>query len=67
MGIDEGTVVQWLKSVGDRVQKDEVLVEIETAKAIQEVVAPVDGTLTEILVALGESVPVNSTLGVIEE
>jgi pyruvate/2-oxoglutarate dehydrogenase complex dihydrolipoamide acyltransferase (E2) component len=67
MGIDEGTVVRWLKSVGERVQAGEVLVEMETAKALQEVEAPVSGTLKEILVPEGESTKVNSALGLIEE
>jgi pyruvate/2-oxoglutarate dehydrogenase complex dihydrolipoamide acyltransferase (E2) component len=67
MGIDEGTVIRWLKAVGETVEKGEVLVEIETAKALQEVTAPVSGRLAKILVALGEAAPVNSTLALIEE
>jgi len=67
MGIDEGTVIRWLKAVGESVAKGEVLVEIETAKAVQEVQAPSSGTLTEILVAEGEVAAVNRPLGMIEE
>jgi TPP-dependent pyruvate/acetoin dehydrogenase alpha subunit len=67
MGIDEGTVVRWLKAVGAEVQKGEVLVEIETAKALQEVAAPASGRLAKILVAAGETAAVNSALAVIEE
>jgi pyruvate/2-oxoglutarate dehydrogenase complex dihydrolipoamide acyltransferase (E2) component len=67
MGIDEGTVVRWNKAVGDAVQRGEVLIEIETAKAIQEVSAPVAGKLVEILVSDGETVPVNTTLALIDE
>jgi len=66
MGIEEGTVVRWLKSAGDRVEKGDVLVEVETAKAIQEVLAPAGGVLTIILVQDGETAAVNSTLGLIE-
>jgi len=66
MGIHEGTIVRWLKAVGDRVEEGELLVEIENAKAIQEVEAPVSGTLIEILVQEGESVEVNTALGLIE-
>lgn len=66
MGIDEGTVARWLKCVGDRVDKGEVLVEVETAKALQEVQAPASGKLIDILVGAGESVPVNSTLAMID-
>ncbi len=67
MGIDEGTVVRWLKGVGDTVQHGEMLVEIETAKAIQEVEAPVSGMLAQIAVREGETVLVNTTLGLIED
>ena len=67
MGIDEGTVLRWLKVVGDKVAKDDILVEIETAKAVQEVAAPAGGTLTEILVPEGITVPVNTALAVIDE
>jgi biotin carboxyl carrier protein len=66
MGIDEGTVVRWLKGVGDFVQKGEVLAEIETAKAIQEVESPIAGQLTQILVPAGETTAVNTTLAMIE-
>ena len=67
MGLEEGTVVRWLKAVGDKVKKGEPLVEIETAKATQEVEAPVSGTLTKILLAAGETAAVNTEIGVIEE
>jgi pyruvate/2-oxoglutarate dehydrogenase complex dihydrolipoamide acyltransferase (E2) component len=66
MGISEGTVVRWLKAVGEVVRQGEPLVEIETAKALQEVEAPANGTLTEILVGPGAEVEVNASLGTIE-
>jgi pyruvate/2-oxoglutarate dehydrogenase complex dihydrolipoamide acyltransferase (E2) component len=66
MGIDEGTVLQWLKAVGDPVTEGEPIVEIETAKATQPVEAPASGVLSQILVAVGETVLVNATLGLIE-
>ena len=66
MGIEEGTVVRWLKAVGDSVVKGEVLLEVETAKAIQEVLAPIGGTLTEITAPVGATVPVNTSLGTID-
>jgi len=66
MGIEEGTVVRWMKAVGDRVERGEVLLEIETAKALQEVLAPVSGTLAEILVPEGATAPVNTSLGAIK-
>jgi pyruvate/2-oxoglutarate dehydrogenase complex dihydrolipoamide acyltransferase (E2) component len=67
MGIEEGTIARWLKSVGQRVEKGEALVEVETEKALQEVEAPVSGTLLRILIPEGQTVPVNSTLAEIEE
>lgn len=67
MGIDDGTVLRWLKAVGEKVEKGEVLVEMETAKALQEIEAPVSGRLSEIFVREGETAAVNTALGVIEE
>jgi pyruvate/2-oxoglutarate dehydrogenase complex dihydrolipoamide acyltransferase (E2) component len=67
MGIEEGTVKRWLKSVGDKVVKGDVLAEIETAKAIQEVEAPVSGRLLDILLPEGETGAVNTAIAVIEE
>ena len=67
MGIEEGTVTRWLKAAGQKVAKGEPLVEIETAKATQEIEAPVRGTLVEILLAEGQTAAVNSEIGIIEE
>ena len=67
MGIDEGTVLQWLKSEGDSITKGDTLVEIETAKAVQEVEAPVSGILRKILLAEGETAEVRTELALIEE
>jgi pyruvate/2-oxoglutarate dehydrogenase complex dihydrolipoamide acyltransferase (E2) component len=67
MGIDEGTVTRWLKAIGNQVRQGEPLVEIETAKAMQEIAAPASGTLVQILVPEGETATVNTLLGVIEE
>lgn len=52
--VSEVTIAQWFKAVGDSVKKDEPLVELETDKAAQELVAPEDGVLEEILVAEGD-------------
>lgn len=65
MGIDEGTIVQWLKADGDVVTQGESIVEIETAKATQEVESPASGIL-RILLGEGETLPVNTEIGVIE-
>lgn len=67
MGIEEGTVARWLKAVGDKVKGGEVIVEVETEKALQEVEAPVSGTLVRILVSEGQTTPINTALGEIEE
>jgi pyruvate/2-oxoglutarate dehydrogenase complex dihydrolipoamide acyltransferase (E2) component len=67
MGIEEGTVTRWLKTVGEKVEKGEPLVEIETAKSTQEVEAPASGTLIEVLLAEGETAAVNSEIAVIDE
>jgi 2-oxoglutarate dehydrogenase E2 component (dihydrolipoamide succinyltransferase) len=60
--IAEGTVSRWIKKVGDRVDRDEPLLEISTDKVDAEIPSPVAGTLTEILVQEGQTVPVNSVV-----
>ena len=61
--VTEATVGQWLKSAGDAVAKDEVLVELETDKVSIEVSAPEDGTLSEISAAEGDTVEIGALLG----
>jgi Pyruvate/2-oxoglutarate dehydrogenase complex, dihydrolipoamide acyltransferase (E2) component, and related enzymes len=60
------TVAEWLKKVGDRVRKDEPIIELETDKVMMEVVAPADGILTDILVPVGETATENKILGTID-
>jgi len=60
--VSEVTIAQWFKKVGDTVKKDEALVELETDKAAQELVAPEDGVLEEILVAEGENAEVGKLI-----
>lgn len=67
MGIEEGTVVRWHKREGDRVAAGELIVEVENAKAMQEIEAPVSGVLKKILAPEGETVEVNSDLALIDE
>ena len=62
---DEATVYQWLKAEGDAVQKGDIVLEVETQKAILEVEAFVSGTLLKILVAEGETVAVGTVLAII--
>ena len=66
MGIEEGTVVRWLKREGDTVTQGEPIVEIETAKATQEVEAPASGKLVRIMLLAGQTAAVNTEIGVIE-
>lgn len=63
--ITEGTVSKWLKSVGDKIEKDEPLLEISTDKVDAEVPSPAAGTLLEIKVNEGETVEVGSVVALI--
>ncbi len=63
--ITEGTVSKWLKAVGETVEKDEPLLEISTDKVDAEVPAPSAGILLEIRAGEGETVEVNSVVGVL--
>lgn len=61
--ITEATVGQWLKAKGDKVQKDEVLVELETDKVSVEVSATESGVLSEIIAGEGDTVEIGALLG----
>ena len=65
--VTDGEIAAWHKSAGDTVTRDELLVEIETDKVVMEVVAPVDGVLTEILKAEGDVILSNETIARITE
>jgi pyruvate dehydrogenase E2 component (dihydrolipoamide acetyltransferase) len=67
MGIEEATVLRWLKNVGDAVKRGEPIVEVETAKAIQEIEAQVSGILVKILVAEGQTAAVNTAIALMDE
>ena len=60
--VAEGTVLEWLKSVGDSVETDETVVEVSTDKVDAEVPAPAAGTIAEILVEVDETVGVGTVL-----
>ena len=62
--VSEATVSTWFKQVGDTVQQDEMLCELETDKVSVEVPAPASGTLTEILSAEGATVAAGGKLAV---
>ena len=64
--IAEGTVSRWLKTVGDRVEVDEPILEISTDKVDAEIPSPSGGVLVEITVPEGETVEVGTIVGVID-
>ncbi|RZO49664.1 MAG: 2-oxoglutarate dehydrogenase complex dihydrolipoyllysine-residue succinyltransferase [Candidatus Pelagibacterales bacterium] len=64
--ITEATVSKWLKQIGEQVNSDEPLVELETDKVNVEVPSPSNGTLSTIKVKEGDTVKVGSLLGIVE-
>ena len=64
--VTEAEVTEWAATVGDSVSAGEIIVVIATTKAALEIVAPCDGTLSEILIGEGELTEVGGVLGVIE-
>jgi 2-oxoisovalerate dehydrogenase E1 component len=63
--VDEGTIVHWLKEVGDLVERGEIVVEIETDKALVEVEATTEGRLGEIIRKEGETVKMGERIATI--
>src|SRR6478752_6125589 len=63
--IAEGTIVRWIKKVGDSVERDEPLFEISTDKVDAEIPSPAAGIVTEIRAKEGETVPINTVVAVI--
>ena len=61
--VAEGTVSKWLKAVGDRVRKEEPIVEIQTDKINVEIPSPAEGILDSILIAEGTTVLVGTEIG----
>ncbi len=66
-GMEAGTIVRWLKSEGDRVEKGEPLYELDTEKVTQEVEADASGVLLKILAQEGEEIEVGKRIAVIGE
>ena len=64
--IQEGKILRWTKAVGDRIQKDETILEISTDKVDSEIPSPVAGVLARILVAEQETVPVGTVIAKVE-
>ncbi|MEW6273398.1 MAG: biotin/lipoyl-containing protein, partial [Thermodesulfobacteriota bacterium] len=65
--MEDGTLVEWRKAVGDRVRRGDVIAEVETEKGLTEVEVFVDGVLERILVEPGTKVPVGTALALIRE
>src|SRR5437899_5397308 len=63
--IAEGTIVRWIKRVGDKVDRDEPLFEISTDKVDAEIPSPAAGVVSEIRVKEGETVPINTVVALI--
>ncbi|MGE0826002.1 MAG: 2-oxoglutarate dehydrogenase complex dihydrolipoyllysine-residue succinyltransferase [Candidatus Binatia bacterium] len=61
--ITEGTILRWLKNAGEAVERDEIVVEIETDKATMELAAPETGVLSEVLKGEGEKVEIGEVIG----
>ncbi|MBI1277565.1 MAG: hypothetical protein GC179_05510 [Anaerolineaceae bacterium] len=65
--MEEGTVLKWLKSIGDTVTRGEPLVEIETDKATVDIECFATGTLLEIIVPEGQAVAVGTVIAIVED
>ncbi len=65
--VTEGTVAQWLKRVGDAVEKYEAFVEVSTDKVNAEVPSPVSGVIREIIAQEGQTVPTGAPIAIIDE
>lgn len=60
--IAEGTIIKWLVPAGGRIEKDQPLLEVETDKVSLEIPSPASGTLTDVLVPEGQTVPIGTLL-----
>lgn len=64
--ITEGTIISWSVKVGDTVQEDDVLFEVNTAKVSAEIPSPVVGKIVEILFKEGDTVPVGTVVAIVD-
>src|SRR5438093_5271924 len=64
--VTEGTIGKWLKQPGDKVNKYDLLVEVQTDKVNTEIPSPVSGTLREVKVEEGQTVPIGTLLAVFD-
>src|SRR5881396_241895 len=64
--VTEGTIGKWLKQPGEKVNKYDLLVEVQTDKVNTEIPSPVAGTLKEVKVQEGQTVPIGTLLAVFD-
>src|ERR671937_2272857 len=64
--VTEGTIGKWLKQPGEKVNKYDLLVEVQTDKVNTEIPSPVAGTLKEVKVNEGETVPIGTLLAIFD-
>src|SRR2546430_4250991 len=64
--VTEGTIGKWLKQPGEKVNKYDLLVEVQTDKVNTEIPSPVAGTLKEVMVHEGETVPIGTLLAIFD-
>ncbi len=64
--ITEGTIIAWNIKVGDKIEEDDVLLEVNTAKVSAEIPSPVAGTIVEILFQEGDTVPVGKVIAIVD-
>ena len=67
MGMEEGTIVKWLKREGDKVEEGDPLAEIETSKISSEIEAPASGVLAHIMASEGETVRIGAVMAILAE
>jgi 2-oxoglutarate dehydrogenase E2 component (dihydrolipoamide succinyltransferase) len=64
--VQEATIIQWFKKEGDKIEEDDILLEIGTDKVDSEIPSPVDGVLSKILFQVNDVVPVGEVIAVID-
>src|ERR671936_2580472 len=64
--VTEGTIGKWLKKPGEKVNKYDLLVEVQTDKVNTEIPSPISGTLREVKVEEGQPVPIGTLLAVFD-
>ena len=65
-GLEEAEIIEWLVQVGDRVRRDQTIVEVMTDKATVEIPAPASGTIGELRAEAGDVVPVGDVIFTLE-